>query len=89
MTEEQIKATAKDLREVFMLADIDPGRDTLVTVVDKFKDRGLRHLTLNLDNGGLVCLCSNPEMSRKIGRAIQEICDGMESDMDKIMRQEG
>lgn len=73
MTEEQIKATAKDLREVFMLADIDPGRNTLVTVVDKFKDRGMRHLTLYLENGGLICLCANPEMSKRLGAAIQEI----------------
>lgn len=89
MTELEIKEAAQDLYAAFKLADVNPGKDTLVTVIDKFKDRGLRHLTLNLDNGGLVCLCSNPEMSRKIGRAIQEICDGMESRMGKIMQQEG
>lgn len=89
MTELEIKEAAQDLYAALKLADVNPRKGTLVTLIDKFKDRGLRRLTLNLDNGGLVCLCSNPEMSRKIGKAIQEICDSMEANMDKTMQQEG
>lgn len=64
---------AKNLGLAFQMASIDPGKDTVTTAVDKFNALGARHLILYIENGGLLCLCSDPEMSRRLKDAIHRI----------------
>lgn len=68
------KITVKGLREKFrsscLLMRLDPAKDTLESVVEKFNEAGARHLVLFTENGGLLCLCSDPEMSRRVYEAV-------------------
>lgn len=61
------------------ISGFNPSKDTLETAVDRFQERGLRHLLLCIDNGGLLLLCADPEMSRRIQKAIEVI----EEELDK------
>lgn len=80
-------ALAKALNKAFEVSGINPGKDTIVSAVEKFSDLGLRHLVLYIENGGFLCLCSDPEMSRKLRSAIEQIEN--ELDMEKADNQTG
>lgn len=79
MTDGEIRRVARDMYAAMEMAEINPAKDSLASVIDKFRDKNWRHLMLHLENGGMVILCANPEMSRRLSRAVQEISQGMDS----------
>ena len=73
MQEKTLDEVARDLKLAFMVADVDPAKDTVVEVARKFGKVGLRHLVLYLSTGGFLCLCSDAEMSKRLRNAIRKI----------------
>ena len=80
MREMTMAEVASELKKAFQVANIDPGRDTIVDASRKFGELGLRHLVLYLSTGGFLCLCSDEKMSRKIREALQKIEDELEAE---------
>lgn len=68
-----IDEVVRELKLSFQVADVDPAKDTIVEVAQKFKKLGLRHLVLYLSTGGFLCLCSDPEMSKRLHKSIRQI----------------
>lgn len=73
MREMSIDEVARELKLAFQVADVDPAKDTIVEAAQKFGKLGLRHLILYLSTGGFLCLCSEPEMSKRLRDAIRKI----------------
>lgn len=86
MEETSINELAHDLGKALMLADVDPAKNTISDAVRKFHDNGLRHLLVTTPHGGLLCLCSDPEMSRRIVEAVHRIDAELEMPFVKITR---
>lgn len=89
MSNAEIGQAAMDLFNVMQMAQVDPAKDSLVSAVDKFQHNNWRHLTLCLENGGMIFLCANAEMSRRLLRAIQEINCDMDRLQDDIRQTRG
>lgn len=62
---------ARDLQGLFMLTDIKP-EDTIASAVAKFRGHGSRYHLLFLEDGGMICLCSDAGISRRLHAAIRE-----------------
>ncbi len=73
LQEMSIDEVARELKLSFQVADMDPATDTVVEAARKFRKLGLRHLVLYLSTGGFLCLCSEPEMSKKLRKAISKM----------------
>lgn len=74
MTKEKLSL---DFAEACRLAGFNPDKDTLGNTVERFNERKLRHLMLGIDDGGLVLICADAEMSRRIKKALDEIVESL------------
>lgn len=83
MQEMTMKELERNLLLAYKMADVDPSKDTIASAVNKFSDRGIRHLTLYIENCGLLCLCSDPEMSKRFKAAI----DAIDAELDLLDEQ--
>ncbi len=87
MREMSIDEVARELKLAFQVANVDPAKDTVVEAAQKFGKLGLRHLVLYLSTGGFLCLCSDPEMSKRLREAILKYDEEFdEEDVIKIER---
>lgn len=75
MTDSELRIMARDLKEYFNLAAVNPSTDTLVSATEKFRKHGMGCLLVSVGNGGVLCLCANPEMGKKLIAAIDRIGD--------------
>ncbi len=82
MREMTIDEVARELKLAFQIADIDPAKDTVVEAARKFGKLGLRHLVLYLSTGGFLCLCSEPEMSKRLREAIAKIDEDLDAEAE-------
>ena len=73
LQEMSIGEVAKNLKLAFLMAGVNPAKDTIVEAANKFRELGLRHLVLYLSTGGFLCLCSDAEMSKRLRKAILAI----------------
>lgn len=64
---------AQDLLGLFMLADIDPNRDTIASAVTKIRGHGSTYHLVFLKDGGMFCFCSDAGMSRRLHAAVRKI----------------
>lgn len=80
MREMSIDEVARELKLAFQVANVDPAKDTIVEAAQKFGKLGLRHLVLYLSTGGFLCLCSDPEMSKKLRDAIRKIDEELDAE---------
>ncbi len=71
---------ARDMQLAFMLGDINPAIDTVSESVAKYKKHGFRHLLVTTSNGGLLCLCSDPELSRRLMALIRKTVAEMDGE---------
>lgn len=86
MREMSIDEVARELKLAFQVANVDPAKDTVVEAAQKFGKLGLRHLVLYLSTGGFLCLCSEPEMSKKLREAICKIDEELDAEAAKNER---
>lgn len=63
---------ARDLRGLFMLADITE-QDTIKSALAKSRNHGSEYHLLFPESGGMVCLCTGAAMSRRIMDAIHGV----------------
>ena len=80
MREMTMAEVASELKKAFQVANIDPGRDTIVEAARKFGELGLRHLVLYLSTGEFFCLCSDAEMSKRLREAIRKINEELDAE---------
>lgn len=80
MREMSIDEVARELKLAFQVSDVDPAKDTVVEAAQKFGKLGLRHLVLYLSTGGFLCLCSEPEMSKRLREAIAKIDEELDAE---------
>ena len=81
MREMTIDEVARELKRAFQVANVDPAKDTVVEAAQKFGQLGLRYLVLYLSTGGFLCLCSEPEMSKRFREAIAK----MDEELDAVV----
>lgn len=79
-----VRELANDLKVACKIADMNPAKDTLEAVVGKFRERNLRHLLLFIEGGGILCLCADPEMSRRIYSAIKAIDKELDAEEEAL-----
>lgn len=73
-----------EFAEACKLAGFNPAKDTLVDTVERFNERKLRHLMLAIDGGGLLVVCADPDMSKRIRKAIERINKDYENEPPAI-----
>lgn len=67
-----------ELKKTLAMSQIDPNKTTLFEAVAKFQEYDLRHLILYTENGGFLCLCGDPELSRRFRNAVERIDEEMD-----------
>lgn len=81
MTKEKL---CLEFAEACRLAGFNPSKDTLADTVERFNERTLRHLMLATDDGGLLLICADAEMSRRIKNAVDEIIETLDKEKTDV-----
>ena len=76
------KEKAADLSGVLSMLDVDANKDTIAGAMDKFREIGLRHMTVYVEGVGLFYLCGDAEMAHRVRRAIDEIDTALDAEYD-------
>ena len=78
------KDEAAGLSEVLSILDVDANKDTIAGAMNKFREIGLRHMTVYVEGVGLFYLCGDAEMAHRVRRAIDEIDTALDAEEDTL-----
>lgn len=80
------QANAKDeaagLSEVLSILDVDASKDTIAGAMNKFREIGLRHMTVYVEGVGLFYFCWDAEMASRVRSAIDAIDEALDAEED-------
>lgn len=78
------KDEAAGLTGVLSMLDVDASKDTIAGAMNKFREIGLRHMTVYVEGVGLFYLCGDAEMAHRVRRAIDEIDAALDAEEDSL-----
>lgn len=78
------KDEAAGLSGVLSMLDVDANKDTIAGAMDKFREIGLRHMTVYVEGVGLFYLCGDAEMAHRVRSAIDEIDTALDAEEDAL-----